>query len=1175
MNILHANTDPTLIQRFKEMLGGSARADVAVGFFFISGFEAVAEDLARLDKIRILVGRADRKVLEEVALGLQQAEALKAQLELDQTVRRSDLQRAAGQVVQDIGKGVSQLPQTEGSEQAVAKLRDLVTAGKVQVHAYLKSTLHAKAYLCWYPEGSVDPGSAIVGSSNFTLAGFTGNTELNVRVTGDAEMQALKDWYESLWRDSADITQDFLAELNRSWPIAETPPYHVYLKALYELYGDEVTGALPAPPPPREPKLANFQLDAVRRALRMIDLHGGCFIGDVVGLGKSFIGGEILRQLRYTEKGDPLIICPAGLVPMWERMNELFQLGAAVVSMSKIVPKPSAQWDEEAEEYLDETIEGPGLVLEEVYNNRGPVLVDEAHNFRNLSRRYRALSEYLDIGDHKVILLSATPQNLGPRDIYRQLRLFLDEVDHGLNLEPLALEEYFAAVQAWHQYKLEFDNWQREYELWQVRGKKSEKSPARPTEPKYPKAEIERVLTPIFIRRRRRDIKELYGDKAEVNGKPVQFPTPRLDNIPYLLNHVYAKTGPLDDLLGKLKQHKAVRYRVTEYIKPSARSKAQYRDLYRARNRIAALMSALLGKRLESSVVAFRSTLESLISSNRNYKNALDAGYVPIGQTATRLLAGDSFNPDEALEVLQAEEKRRTEANEPRSKLVHPTDDFNVDEWIEDLDADYNVLSGIHKSIAEIEPEDDDKLQSLRKFIAGLDKNEKIVIFSEAETTVEYLFDQLNPGGKDSSIARLSGSNRDQVTSVLKRFAPDANLKKDRDGKTIERMPGPEVRILFATDVVSEGQNLQDCGRVLNYDLHWNPVRMIQRFGRVDRIGTDYTEIHLNNMWPDTDIDNTLSLTDRLLHRIQSFHDMIGLDNRLLDIRERLNTNAMYRIYVKGQMPDGEDDTLDDIAAHQVGVALLQQLQQEDPTLWETITNLPDGIRAARPTIQKMPVEEDAEGQRYRQQVLEIEGAQMPMMSPAQEQGIESPFDDPRPGESVVLLSAPGLVWSYAVDDRLSPRSITPSQLISALQCDPSTQGQKLPEKHNDRVMAGYHQFRQDAEHRLGRSRRPGFDSRLRRYLSKFLNLAREDAKDNPEELQRIAVLRQIFLAKLPESVLPELRDIRDMGLEGISLIRRLEALRLRYRLAPIAEDEAGETTMETEVVRIVCSEGL
>ncbi len=266
---------------------------------------------------------------------------------------------------------------------------------------------------------------------------------------------------------------------------------------------------------------------------------------------------------------------------------------------------------------------------------------------------------------------------------------------------------------------------------------------------------------------------------------------------------------------------------------------------------------------------------------------------------------------------------------------------------------------------------------------------------------------------------------------------------------------------------------------------------------------------------------------------------------------------------------------LDDVAAHQVGVALLQQLQQDNPTLWDTITNLPDGIRAAKSVKQKATELEDVEGQRYTQQVLEIEGAQMPMMTPTQEQGIESPFDDPRPGESVVLLSAAGVVWSYAVDNRLIPRSITPSQLITALECEPSTPGQELPEKHNDRVMAGYHKFRQGAERRLGRNRRPGSDSRLRRYLSKYLNLAREDAKDNPEELQRVGVLRQIFLDKLPESVLPELQDIRQMGLEGTSLIRRLEALRLRYHLNPPTEDETQEATMETEVVRIVCSEGL
>ena len=239
MNILHATTDPDLLTRLKEMLGSSARADIAVGYFFMSGFDAVADDLARLDKVRVLVGRTDRRVLEEVALGLQQADALSARLEADSMVRRGQRAEIAQRAVANVADGVAAMPQTADSERAVARLRDMIAVNRVEVRAYLRSPLHAKAYLCWY-EGHAEPGSAIVGSSNFTLAGFEGNTELNVRVTGDAEMHELGRWFDELWEDSEDVSEALVSELNRSWPLAQTPPYHVYLKALRELYGSEI-----------------------------------------------------------------------------------------------------------------------------------------------------------------------------------------------------------------------------------------------------------------------------------------------------------------------------------------------------------------------------------------------------------------------------------------------------------------------------------------------------------------------------------------------------------------------------------------------------------------------------------------------------------------------------------------------------------------------------------------------------------------------------------------------------------------------------------------------------------------------------------------------------------------------------------------------------------------------
>ena len=168
--------------------------------------------------------------------------------------------------------------------------------GKVEIRTYPKGMLHAKAYLCWY-KGHAEPGSAIVGSSNFTLAGFTGNTELNVRVTGDAEMTELGRWFDALWAESVDVTQDLAVELRRSWELARTSPYHVYLKALYELYKDELAAPELEPGKRGIPELANFQLDAVRRGLRMVEQHGGCFIGDVVGLGKTYIGAELVRSM--------------------------------------------------------------------------------------------------------------------------------------------------------------------------------------------------------------------------------------------------------------------------------------------------------------------------------------------------------------------------------------------------------------------------------------------------------------------------------------------------------------------------------------------------------------------------------------------------------------------------------------------------------------------------------------------------------------------------------------------------------------------------------------------------------------------------------------------------------------------------------------------------------------
>ena len=1162
MNILHSQTDPDLLTRLREMLDSAARADIAVGYFFMSGFEAVADSLKRLQKVRILVGRADRHILEEVASGLQQAPALHARIESEGMIRRGERDGIAQQAVDHIAEGVGMLPQNEGSEKAVKTLRDLVAAGLVEVRAYLRSPLHAKAYLCWY-EGHAETGAAVVGSSNMTLAGFSGNTELNVRVTGDAEMEALRDWFENLWEDSEDIADALVNELDESWPIAQTPPYLVYLKALYELYYSDV-GPTQLPLQPRRDQLANFQLDAVSRGLAMIDAYGGCYIGDVVGLGKTYIGAELLRQMRqsYPNDGPPLILCPAGLRPMWQRMNEEYGLGAEIVSHSMISSPPDPEFDEEVGRYVDTGAPEQGIVLSQTFPNRGPVLVDEAHNFRNINLRSKGLRDYLESGDHKVVLMSATPQNLGPMDIYRQLTLFLDDTNHGLNLEPVSLEDYFRNAQRWLRYRADYENYGAELSAWENGGRRGDQ-PRAPGQPEAPKADIQEVLSPVFVRRRRRDIREIYGDSAEINGKPVRFPDPVLGNVEYRLDKVYAKAGSLADILELLNQHKAFRYRAAEYIKPEARERLEYRDLFRAQDRIARLMAALLLKRLESSIEAFRSTLNSLIRSNRNFREALAAGFVPIGSTATRMLSGQSFEADDLLVILQEEERRRQDVGQRGSKLVHDVRDFETEKWMRELDDDHNILTEICDRISDIGPDDDDKLRVLREFLERPEiEAGKVLVFSEAETTIEYLYRQLNADGADPTIVRLTGSTGSDAQNIVRRFSPESNPGRGP-------LPGPEIRILLATDVVSEGQNLQDCARVLNYDLHWNPVKLVQRFGRVDRIGTEHEVINLHNMWPDQEVDEELDLTARLLKRVQSFHDLIGLDSKLLHESERLNYETMYRIYEQKQLPE-LDDGLDEVAANQRAATLLQRIQDEDPDLWRKITALPDGIRSAL-TVRK--ASEDTTPDQYVQGPMDIEGMQTPLIGAVTRAVAGSPFDDPRPGETIVLLSSAGVRSCYAVDDYLMPRSISPAQFISAAECRPDTPAEPLPAHTNERVMAAFNSFRGDFGQRLGRARRPR-DTRVRRYLSRQLSALASEATNDQQRIAQIDILRQIFVANTTPQVESALSDIRTLGLQGAPLLVRLQALRERYRLNP-PDDEDESTPAEMQVIRIVCSDGL
>ena len=277
----------------------------------------------------------------------------------------------------------------------------------------------------------------------------------------------------------------------------------------------------------------------------------------------------------------------------------------------------------------------------------------------------------------------------------------------------------------------------------------------------------------------------------------------------------------------------------------------------------------------------------------------------------------------------------------------------------------------------------------------------------------------------------------------------------------------------------------------------------------------------------------------------------------------------MYRIYDGKELPE-LDDALDEVAANQRAIALLQRIQEDDPHLWRTITALPDGIRSA---LAVGAAQREAGDDGYAQNVLRIEGAQAPLMSPGTMNPGTSPFDDPRAGETLVLLSAGGISNCYAVGADLLPRPISPAQFVAAAECVPETPAHHLPEDTNERVMAAFQAFRTDFQRRLGRARRPR-DTRARRYISRQLNIADREAKGDVSIQRQIAILRRIFTGELPAQVESALSEIRDLRLEGPAFRTRLEALRERYRLNPPGDSDAPRQP-EPQVVRIVCSDGL
>src|SRR5437667_3206342 len=879
------NRERKLAESVKPLLSESDKAKFAVGYFFISGFKFIADELEKISELKLLVGNvSDSQTIEQLAethSGAQLLERTRKREFANQKERQTTLEEVSAAV----RARIEQLSQTDEDERVINLLLKLIEEKRFVIKVYTKSRLQAKAYIFDYPTERYDRGMAIIGSSNLSLSGLVDNTELNVEVHGKGNHEQLTRWFNDLWDEAEDFDAELMRELRSSWALNAITPFELYVKVLFELVRDRLEQPLQAMPSDFPP-LTDFQWAAVQSALRILKKQNGVILADVVGFGKTLMGTALLKWLYARERWRALIICPKQLRPMWEKYNTDYGLRGKVLTLGQI-RSPGFDW----------------AVLEDFEPRLA--LVDESHNFRHSdTEQYEQASAYLRSRGLPVICLTATPRNRLAKDVYNQIALFHSEDEIDLGVTPPSLSKYFRLVE------------------------KHER-------------EMPPLLQHFMVRRTRRHIREHWPD-AQINGRKLIFPDRKLTTIKYNINKVY---DGLYDRLRRLieppnpKENKReglryARYGLIDYVNPAKRSATPYSDLARAGLRLSGLMRSLLFKRLESSVEAFRCTVSHLLESHRIFLTLLKEGKISAGEDVEPLLKdleeGDAED-EELLESLRTASGKYDIANFDRERLQ------------KDIESDVHTLKQIKNLVDPITPEKDAKLQ---KLITWLDeqpllRQHKLLIFTQFSDTGEYLYENLQEKYRSLEFA---DSNRSDLMTVIRRFAPIANNVPA--GKVSE-----PIQILVSTDVLSEGLNLQDAAYILNYDLHWNPVRLIQRFGRIDRLNTLHREIYAFNFLPDPKLDQHLGIEQTLRDRITEIHESIGEDSPILEPDEQLNENAMYAIYEgDGKALESFEEAEEeyDSLGIQAAEDFIRKLEREEPEFMAKIKRLPNALRTAR-----------------------------------------------------------------------------------------------------------------------------------------------------------------------------------------------------------------------------------
>lgn len=923
------NIEQELLPALSENMSVSERADFCVGYFNLRGWRQVSKYVERWSGgeghcCRLLIGmqRLPQEELREV-LGFTS----KKKKEPD----NAEAVRLKTKLVEDFREQLMLGAPSNEDEAGLRKLAAQIRGGKVVIKLFLRHLLHAKLYLLFRSDPT-NPATGYLGSSNLTFSGLRKQGELNVDVMDHDACEKLAKWFEDRWNDrlSLDISDELVQAIDESWAREELiPPHHIYIKIAYHL-SQEARAGLSEFSIPRDfgNELLEYQTAAVKIAAQHLNRRNGVLIGDVVGLGKTLMAVALARIFEDDYSFETLIICPKNLVPMWENYKQRYRMRATVLSLSQVINKL------------------PGMERHRI------VIIDESHNLRNREgQRYRAIKEYIEKNESKCILLSATPYNKAYLDLSNQLRLFVpDNLNLGIRPERLLREMGEAEFVARHQASIH--------------------SLAAFEKSEFPD-DWRDLMRLYLVRRTRSFIQKNYAEKDADNGRlylpigesersyfPERIPRTVKFRVEGQYAHLFSKK-----VIEAINSLGLPRYELGNYRKeqpqhpPTEKEQIILNDLSRAGKRLMGFCRTNLLKRLESGGHTFLLSLERHVLRNFVFLHAIENGLpLPIGATDTSLLDSRFSDSDEGNEG----DDDSDDDSDLEPPGLHGTDFQaratgiygiyrsryeNRFRWIaahhfesslaEDLKKDTDILIRLIEESGEWKVDEDAKLEALHELLATHYPNQKVLVFSQFADTVYYLENALRERGVDK-IAAVTGDSADP-TRLAWRFSPRSNDKKREISKE------EELRILITTDVLSEGQNLQDCSVVVNYDLPWTIIRLIQRAGRVDRIGQQADTIQCHSFLPADGIEELIRLRSRVLERLHQNAEVVGTDEAFFEDEPNRSILDLYN--EKAGVLDEDEDMEVDLSSY--AWQIWKNATDKDASLKQKIEALPSVVHSS------------------------------------------------------------------------------------------------------------------------------------------------------------------------------------------------------------------------------------